>query len=148
MALKKTLVLLCGSFAVHGDDAAFLIEKQLKNAIGKDAKIIRCADPFEIVKLSEKYGKMIIVDATEGIKKAKIITTEELENPAIVTPHDLDVSFALQLLAKIEPEKMKKIRIVALPMEKNRGMKKGKKTEKEAIELIRKMVSERKTVSE
>ncbi len=111
-------MLVFGSRAVQGDDAAFLIAQKLKASLA-GFEFEECQDPFSILELADSLGKsekLLVLDAVRGISAPREIKTSELAKLNSISLHDFDLAKVLQLLEKLHPNAVERLKIIGVPL--------------------------------
>ena len=80
------------------------------------AEFVKSDNPQDI--LDAGYDKITIIDVAKGIKKARILSIDELKTRKIVTLHDFDLGFFLQIMK--ESGVVQDIKIIGIPEEWDR----------------------------
>ncbi len=95
-------------------DVAKEIVKTAKNKLKDELNIKLCAHP-EIL-LGAKEDEILILDVVKDIKKPMLITdVSQLKSRKLVSFHDFDVGFVLQLMKSLGTDK--KIKIIGIPQQ-------------------------------
>jgi Ni,Fe-hydrogenase maturation factor len=71
-------------------------------------KITNIKDSFQFLEALQSKERLIILDVVQGLKKAKILKHEDLAENNIISAHDMDAGFFLQLM---KPD----VKIIGLP---------------------------------
>ena len=86
-------ILVLGNEFIEEDSFA----KNISNFLKKDHKIIKINDSFQLLEELQKSSKKIII-VVKNLEELKILKIEDLKHNNILSAHDLDASFFLQLL--------------------------------------------------
>jgi len=93
-----------------------LAKQIIKGIKIKGIKFIKCDAPEEIF----DYNNPIIMDVAKGIKKVELIDNiNQLKLNKIYSMHDFDLAYYLKLMKALK--KLKKVRIIALPIKGNKA---------------------------
>ncbi|MGV8152559.1 MAG: hypothetical protein ACP5OG_05750 [Candidatus Nanoarchaeia archaeon] len=99
----------------------FIKEDSFAKEIGKELEkqgyfIINIKDSFELIEelTKLKQEKKLILDVVEKIKNVKELRTEDLRQDAIVSAHDFDAGFVLNLINS-------DVKIIGIPQEGDIG---------------------------
>lgn len=123
----KNKVSVFGNPLVQMDSLPLKILPQLKKRFSEIKFVIE--DPTET--LNPPQGEWWILDSAEGIDEVTVLDDlSKLDFSNRVSVHDYDLSFDLKLLLKLG--KLKKFKIIAVPMNMN---------EKEAIEKVSEIIN-------
>ena len=83
-------------------------------------KFIKCRSPEEL--FNEDQEEMIILDVAKGIDEIKVLKDlSKLKSSKLLSLHDFDLSYFLQLLEKLG--QLPKLKIIALPMKEHQDNK-------------------------
>jgi Ni,Fe-hydrogenase maturation factor len=104
--MNKLKILALGNEFIKEDSFAKELSK-LINISGKN-KIINIKDSFQFLEEIQSKEKFIILDVVQNLKQVKLLQISDLDNNSILSAHDMDASFFLQLL---KPN----VRIIGLP---------------------------------
>ncbi len=103
------------AFGSHKDPQAWDMCDFLKKEFPY-AEFVKSDNPQDI--LDAGYDKITIIDVAKGIKKARILSIDELKTRKIVTLHDFDLGFFLQIMK--ESGVVQDIKIIGIPEEWDR----------------------------
>lgn len=107
--MKKIYVF--GNEYLVEDNFAGIVAKDLLN-IRQDIEIIHCTSPDDLL---EATGDIIILDVVKNIQSPMIIKDiSQLKVNKIITMHDFDLGFFLNLLKSVDDQR--NITIIGLPM--------------------------------
>ena len=107
MGLKKS-VFVFGNEFLEGDNFAFKVGKKMENKFN----MVYCRSPDEILECNNK--NIVILDVIKNIDKPVIIEDiSRLNTRKIISLHDFDVAFFLNLMKGIGIKK--NIKIVGIP---------------------------------
>lgn len=107
MGLKK-LVFVFGNEFLEEDNFAFKVGKKMENKFN----MVYCKSPDEILECNNK--SIVILDVIKNINKPVIIKDiSRLNTRKIISLHDFDVAFFLNLMKKMGIKK--NIKIVGIP---------------------------------
>ncbi len=82
--------------------------KEISKILSKNHKIINIKDSFQFLYELQSKDEIVILDVVLGLTEVKLLEIEDLKESNILTAHDLDASFFLQL---IKPD----VKIIGLP---------------------------------
>jgi len=105
-------ILALGNEFIKEDDFAKELAKSL-NISGKN-KIINIKDTFHFMDEIQSKEELIILDVVQNLKKVRLLKIPDLDNNSILSAHDMDASFFLQLL---KPD----VKIIGLPQNPKQG---------------------------
>jgi Ni,Fe-hydrogenase maturation factor len=98
-------ILVLGNEFIQEDSLAKEIAKELSN----QNKIINIKDSFQFLdEIQDKKKEIIVIDVVQGLNQVKTLEVSDLGESKILTAHDMDASFFLQLL---NPD----IKIIGIP---------------------------------
>ena len=108
MSMVKILAL--GNEFIKQDSFA----KEVSDALSEkgDYEIINIKDSFQFLEYLQSNEKLIILDVVENLKGVRLLEVSDLINSSILSAHDLDAGFFLQL---IKPD----VKIIGVPMQGN-----------------------------
>ena len=88
--------------------------KEVSDALSEkgDYEIINIKDSFQFLEYLQSNEKLIILDVVENLKGVRLLEVSDLINSSILSAHDLDAGFFLQL---IKPD----VKIIGVPMQGN-----------------------------
>lgn len=98
------------------DNLAFEVAKKLKCTVDNVQFII--VKPNEDLPFADEEN-VVLMDTVLGIDRVKVLTEKDLDKIVLSpknTVHDFDLSFQLRYLKKLE--KIKKVKIIALPQKR------------------------------
>jgi Ni,Fe-hydrogenase maturation factor len=90
-----------------GKKIAFEISRETKEFV-----FIFIKDSFELIEYLKSNDKLVILDVVKGINEVVELGVQDLGSSGIMTAHDFDASFFLQLLGE-----NKDIKIIGIPIE-------------------------------
>lgn len=90
----------------------FIKEDSLAKKIADDLNAIKINNSFQLLPYLQSKELLIIIDVVENLKEPTILKIEDLKQNKIVSAHDLDASFFLQLIKK-------PVKIIGLPQQGN-----------------------------
>jgi Ni,Fe-hydrogenase maturation factor len=82
--------------------------KEISKILSKNHKIINIKDSFQFLYELQSKDEIVILDVVEDLMEVKLIGRDDLRQNNIISVHDLDASFFLQL---IKPD----VKIIGLP---------------------------------
>lgn len=97
-------VLVLGNEFIKEDGFA----KELSKIIRSSHDIINIKDSFQFMEEIQSKEELIILDVVQNLKQVKLLKIPDLDNNSILSAHDMDASFFLQLL---KPD----VKIIGLP---------------------------------
>jgi Ni,Fe-hydrogenase maturation factor len=97
-------ILALGNEFIEQDSFA----KELSKTLKVPNKIINIRDSFEFLEEIQSKGDIMILDVVQDLKQVKLLDISDLDNNNILSAHDMDASFFLQLL---KPD----VKIIGLP---------------------------------
>ena len=107
MGLKKS-VLVFGNEFLEVDNFAFKVGKKMENKFN----MVYCRSPDEILECNDK--NIVILDVIKNIDKPVVIKDiSRLNTRKIISLHDFDVAFFLNLMKKMGIKK--NIKIIGIP---------------------------------
>lgn len=101
-------ILCLGNEFIKEDSFAKVIGKEL---IKEGYNIINIKDSFELISYINDENSLVIIDVVDKLKEVREIEIKELSKNKIISAHDFDASFFLQLVFN-----SKKIKIIGIPM--------------------------------
>jgi hypothetical protein len=101
-------ILSLGNEFVKSDSLAKKICIELEKESG--IKIFNIKDSFQLMDELKSDGDFILIDVVFGLKDVKLIGVGELKLDSIVTSHDFDAGFVINLLSE-----NKNIKIIGIP---------------------------------
>lgn len=102
----KDIVIL-GNEHIEEDSMAVKLSKELEGF-----NFIHIKDSFTLMSYLNENNEITIIDVVQGLNQVKEIELKDLRLDSILSAHDLDASFILQLLGD-----EKKIKIIGVPMQ-------------------------------
>ena len=86
--------------------------KEISNILSenKEYEIINIKDSFQFLEYLQSNEELIILDVVENLKRVGLLEISDLINSSILSAHDLDAGFFLQL---IKPN----VKIIGIPMQ-------------------------------
>ncbi len=92
-------ILVLGNEFIEEDSFA----KEIAKSLSEQHKIIDIKDSFQFLdeiqnKEPENSKEIIIIDVVQNLKEVKLLKIEDLSENKILSAHDMDASFFLQLL--------------------------------------------------
>ena len=93
----------------------YLAEDSLAASVSKhlDCHIVRCRSPEELMEADD--DPITILDVAKGATEPSIIKLEQLKTRSLMSMHDFDLSFFLNLMKELGQEKH--IRIIGIPQQ-------------------------------
>lgn len=89
--------------------------RKVARFLSDDFNIIPCRDP-ECILDADKSKEILILDVVKGLREPIVITdVKQLKTGKIVSLHDFDLGFLLDLLEGIDEKR--KIRIIGVPQQ-------------------------------
>ena len=110
---QKIKILCLGNEFLREDSFAKELVDSIKNQL-KNYEITNIKDSFQLIEIINKLKdrEAVIVDVVKNLKDIHELEITELQSSKILTAHDLDASFFLQLLK----EHVSNLKIIGLPM--------------------------------
>jgi len=95
----------------------YLGEDSLAASVSKylHANIVHCRSPEDLLEADDET--ITILDVAQGATKPVIIKLEQLKTRSLMSMHDFDLSFFLNLMKELGQEKH--IRIIGIPQQGN-----------------------------
>ncbi|MBD3252800.1 hypothetical protein GF386_03655 [Candidatus Pacearchaeota archaeon] len=106
-------ILCLGNEFIKQDSSAKKISEKLKK---QDLEIINIKDSFELVDYLQDKDDFIILDVVENLKQPTLLSLKDLKQNKILTAHDFDAGFFLQLIKK-------PVKIIGIPQKYNSKIK-------------------------
>jgi len=132
--VKKT-VLCFGGEGIEGDDIAFRIYEELGGKI-EGVRMVWCESAMDLLDYMGAEN-LHIMDAVRGLKRVSVFSgIESFRKSNPITTHDMDLGLFLHILD--ETEKMRKVKIIGIPIKSV--------DKKQAIEDVRKILSKVRNV--
>ena len=108
-------VLCLGNEFIQKDSFAKRLFKKLKKE-NPNFQFINIKDTFQLIDYLKSNEELIILDTVENLNETKEIQIKELSKNKIISLHDLDAQFFLELLGN-----KSKIKIIGIPEKGNKG---------------------------
>jgi len=78
------------------------LAKKIGESLQEDFDVVNIKDSFQLMSLLNEFSseEIILVDIIRGLKKAQIISSDDLRNDSILSAHDFDAGYVLKLIDK------------------------------------------------